>query len=215
MGKYLSIIIILFLSYSCNSPTNKECDNSKKLYRVFYDQLERVKESRSDILFKKNYDSTNFHLDKLLACYPTNTTLLNQKIGLLSLNKDFQEMITIYDKLLVSDLITAQQKEEYNFGKFYSMVLSDSVKYKKDIKEYYYTIKNKNLTQLLSNPDVYKDQPEIYKRMKLSYFFEGRSKTLKTFSPIKDKIPYKFKYDIIKDSLKSPLEFLKDGMDYR
>ena len=91
----------------------------------------------------------------------------------------------------------------------------DIEKYKKDIKEYYYTIKNKNLTQLLSNPDVYKDQPEIYKRMKLSYFFEGRSKTLKTFSPIKDKIPYKFKYDIIKDSLKSPLEFLKDGMDYR
>ena len=77
------------------------------------------------------------------------------------------------------------------------------------------TMAEQNLDYAYQNPDVYKDQPEIYKRMKLSYFFEGRSKTLKTFSPIKDKIPYKFKYDIIKDSLKSPLEFLKDGMDYR
>lgn len=211
MYRFLFILFGL-LFFSCkNQNKQKMCNLYENSYKKHYSELMQV--NKKNLKFRSEYDSTIFYIDKLLRlCKPNNITLLSKKLTTLSLNEDFEKMIPVYDILIRNDSINKTLLNDYKYARFYSMVMSDSVKYKKPIYKYYEEIKKQDLNQLLTNPDVYKDQPEIYKRMRLSYYFEGRNKTIETFRRISNVIPYKFKYNIILNNNKNRIEFLQDGM---
>lgn len=214
----MKYLLLLTLFFSCKGQGNNDEKllNYEQRYMYFYDKTMEAVETKNLREFRSNYDSTKVNLDKLIENNPSDISLLSQKLGLLKLNNNFKEMIEVYDKLILSDYLDVVQKQDYKFGRFYCMVLDNADLYNHQISEYYQDVKKNEIkiSELLSNPDVYTDQPEIYKRMKLSYYFEGREETLKEFKPISDKIPYKLKYDLIKEQIKTPEEFLKDGMDF-
>lgn len=215
MNKLSLILLILF--FSCKGQDDKKTAIYHKKYLSFYDKTLAAIEKKDAKNFEINYDSTKIYLDSLLATKAKSMDLLQQRLGLLRLNNDLKGMIDTYDILLKNDSLNVSQKQNIKFGKFYCMALTDSILYKKQIQEYYNDyVKEKKipLEKLLKTPDVYRDTGEISERMKLSYYFEGKVKTLKDFKSISDKIPYKFEYNMIKENLKDRVEFLKFAMDF-
>ena len=197
--RLLFLLIIIF--NSCEK--KKSGENCKQLEQKLK-TLSHEKESKSD--------SIVFYIDELLKnCKPNNFALLNRKLNLLFLSENYEETIPVYNKILEND---SSKLPFYNFefGRFYVMALSDSIKYKTQMDNYYQKVIKEDITDILKNPNVYQDQPKIYERMKLSYYFEGKNKTLKIFKPISEKIPYKFYYNMIKNN-KDRTEFLKFGME--
>lgn len=211
MSKFFIMLFILVI-FSCNNQDkNQDCNFYKNSYKIHYSELNRI--GKQNPKYKSEYDSTLFYIDRLLiSCNPNSITLLSKKLTILSLNEDFAKMIPIYDKLIVNDSINKDLIGDYEYARFYSMVMADSVRHKGFIYDYYRKVKQENLSDLLENPNIYNDQSEIYKRMTLSYYFEGRDKTLEDFKKISNVIPYKFKYDIILNNRKSKIEFLRDSM---
>ena len=197
--RLLFLLIIIF-----NSCEKKRVGDICEQLEQKFKTLSHKEDSKSD--------SVVFYIDELLKnCKPNNFALLNRKLDLLFLSENYEKTIPVYNKILEND---SSKLPFYNFefGRFYVMALSDSVKYKKQMDNYYQKVIKEDITDVLKNPDVYRDQPKIYERMKLSYYFEGKNKTLKTFEPISEKIPYKFYYNMIKNN-KNPTEFLKFGME--
>lgn len=206
------ITLVFFALNSCKKNENNSCINHYKLYRKYYRGISTLKPNSQ--IFKIKYDSTNYYLDKYMECYPNSVELIRYKLGLLTYNKDYKKMIPYYNKLIQSDSLTIQEKKFAKFARFYYMLITDSVKYKKDIKYYYYKeVKEKEpkVNELLKN--LSENQLEIYKRIKLSYYFEGRNKTLEDFKYLKDTMPYKLNYLTVQEQSITPLEFLKVGMD--
>ncbi|WP_234109317.1 MULTISPECIES: hypothetical protein [Chryseobacterium] len=215
MNKLSLIILILF--FSCKGQNdNKKLSAYHEKYFAYYDKTLAAIEDKNAENFKINYDSAKIYLDSLLINKPNNITLLRQKLALLQIDNDLKGMIDTYNKLIKNDSLNLAQKQDLKFGRFFCMAVKDSILYKKEISEYYKDLQKKEpkISVLLSNLDPYKDQPEIYKRMGISYYFEGKAKTLKDFEPLSNKIPYKFKYVMIKENLKDPVEFLKSLMGF-
>ena len=197
--RYLLFLIIFFNSCEKIKPEDncKQLDQKLKI-------LSREKNIKSDSLI--------FYIDELLKdCKPNSFSLLNRKLNLLFLREKYEETIPVYDQILKND---SSKLPFYNFefGRFYAMALSDSTKYKKQMDSYYKKVIKEDISNILENPNVYKDQSKIYERMQLTYYFEGKNKTLKIFKPISEKIPFKFYYDMVKNN-KSKTEFLKLGVE--
>ncbi|MDE5439234.1 hypothetical protein KRE40_11180 [Elizabethkingia meningoseptica] len=214
MKKYLGLLII-FIMFSCSKTSKKRLSDYKSKYTYFYNLTDQSLKENNKIFFKKSYDSTKSYLNKLIFLHPKETSLLQQKIALLALNNEYDSIIVVYDQLLNNGSVPVKNLEDLKFGRFYAMAISDSTKYASRINQFFYEYKNQNIESLLKNANPYTDQPEIYKEMKISYYFNGKENTLKKFQKISDKIPFKFKYDMIKNNQTTPLEFLKEGMDYQ
>ncbi|HAY3550925.1 hypothetical protein KRE47_17135 [Elizabethkingia meningoseptica] len=215
MKKHLVLIILLIIIYSCSKASEKHFSYYKSKYNYFYNLTDQSLKENNKITFKKSYDSTKAYLNKLIFLHPKETSLLQQKIALLALNNEYDSIIIVYDKLINNNSIPAKNLEDLKFGRFYVMAISDSTKYATKIKKFINEYKTQNIESLLNNANPYTDQPEIYKEMKINYYFYGKENTLKKFQKISDKIPFKFKYDMIKNNQTTPLEFLKEGMDYQ
>lgn len=215
VGRLPFILLLLFLSCTGQDENKKQSDYHNK-YNLFYDKTQSAIEKKDSTNFHTYYDSTKIYLDTLLTKQPNSVNLLRKKLGLLILNNDLKEMIGTYNLLIKNDSLNSAQKQDLKFGQFYCMALTDSILYKKQMVQYYNELQRNELkiNILLKNPDPYKDQPQIYKRMCISYYFEGKEKTLQDFESISQKIPYKFKYDMIQENLKDRIDFLKDGMDF-
>lgn len=202
MKNFRFLFLTFFLFYSCkNNSTEDACENlEKKLINISEYKISET-------------DSLIFYIDEILEnCKPNNFTLLTRKLNLLFGKKKYAEMIPVYGQIFQND---SSKIKLYNFefGKFYAMALSDSIKYKEEMKKYYEKVSSEDISDILNNPNVYTDQSKIYERMKLSYYFKGRNKTLENFKPISEKIPFKFQYEMIKGSTKNRVEFLKFGIE--
>ena len=175
------IIIFIFLALSCEKKTKSLCSKYNMLMQKKYDELYLLDKNKNSKLFKIKYDSTNYYLDKYMECNPNSVELIRYKLGLLSYNKDYKKMIPFYNKLLLSDSLSIQDKRNVKYSKFCYMLMTDSIKHKKEIKNYYKEVNQQEpkVSELLKN--LSKNELEIYKRLKLSYYFEGREKTLEDF----------------------------------
>lgn len=207
------IIVFIFLALSCDKKSKNLCSTYKMLMQRKYDELYLIDKNKNSKSFQIKYDSTNYYLDKYMECNPNSVELIRYKLGLLSYNKDYQKMIPYYDKLIQSDSLSIQDKRNAKYSKFCYMLMTDSIKHKKEIKNYYKEVNQQEpkVSELLKN--LSKNELEIYKRLKLSYYFEGREKTLEDFKYLKDTMPYKLDYLTVQEQSITPFEFLKIGME--
>ena len=115
--RLLFLLIIIF-----NSCTKKKSGEGCEQLEQKLKTLSHEKESKSD--------SIVFYIDELLKnCKPNNFGLLNRKINLLLLSGNYEKTIPVYNKILEND---SSKLPFYNFefGRFYVMALSDSIREK-------------------------------------------------------------------------------------
>lgn len=202
------ITLVFFALNSYKKNKNNSYTNHYKLYKKYYKKISTLKPNSQ--IFKIKYDSTNYYLNKYTKCYPNNIKLIKYKLGLLTYNKNYKKIIPYYNKLIQNNSLTIQKKKFAKFTKFYYILITNNIKYKKNIKYYYYKeVKEKKpkVNKLLKN--LSKNQLKIYKRIKLSYYLKKKNKTLKDFKYLKDTMPYKLNYLTIQKQSITPLEFLK------
>lgn len=195
----LQMLLFVFL-FNCQDKKNIKCDLSKERVNFYMDKLTRLKQSvvyENHIVDKpildgisKVQDSTYYYYKELIKCDSTDSNVIADFRSFLFLNNKRLESIQYGEKLLTSENVDEYVKDQIRRSNFYSMLIADSVMYKKQIHDYYIYSKTYPINQNLLKTKNDDYEKIIRNKILAIYYFEGYDAAIKLLS--ENNFDYKF-----------------------
>ncbi|MDY3338996.1 hypothetical protein PG279_07370 [Riemerella anatipestifer] len=173
--------------YNCQDKNRENCYAYQDKISFYRDKLTEIEQN--EILgvngtttkkeVSKIQDSIYFFYNKLIACEPDNISVSKEFADFLFFNNRREESIRYRKKYLEEGTLSDYERDRILQTNFYVMITTDSIKYRREIQDYYEYCKNTVIDKSLLKTDNVEYETIVRNKIIAIYYFEGYNQAIR------------------------------------